>query len=124
MVYRCNGFVEFIGWETPMEFKPLILHEDCISFEIEGEDEDPDNGRLILFEGEGVAQREDNGHYVAEIEIRYPAYGPGSDTDNVTMRITAIELTPGKRKCHVAGTWLQQGDTYHFEGSLSCKKLS
>jgi hypothetical protein len=59
----------------------------------------------------------ESGFYMApKLELIYPQY---VNKDSASIKITAIDTATVSGKCKLRGSWLQEGEEWHFSALLT-----
>lgn len=109
-----EGDCEVEDNDFPFQFKKLILRENEVAVEGDGQDEDGP------FEFEGILSPIANGPFYGPITVIYPTCAPeqpgrGEDVWTGTAYLSIKLGLPQKEEGrNVKGTWIQDGEEWNF----------
>ena len=94
----------------------LILRDNEIAFTLYGVDDD---GKFKI---EGIAIKSDACFFMAsELPVEYEGYvNQDNEEYRASIQFTSVkeETIQNKNTCAIKGTWLQDGESWNFDGTL------
>ena len=104
------------GTDFELRVDRLILRENEIAFTFYGAD---DSGKFKI---EGTATKSDACFFMASgLPVKYKGYAnKDNEVDRASIEFTSIkeETIQNKNTCAIKGTWLQDGESWDFDGTL------
>lgn len=105
------------GYYFELRVDRLILRDNEIAFTFYGVD---DAGKFKI---EGIATKRDACFFMAsELSVEYKDYAnKDNEVDWASIKFTSIkeETIQNKNTCAIKGTWLQDGESWDFDGTLN-----